>query len=234
MKIAVVVFPGSNCDHDAYYASKHNAGIDTIYLWHKDSSIPKNIDCVILPGGFSYGDYLRCGSIARFSPIMQDVINFANKGGYVIGICNGFQILTEAELLPGTLLKNESLHFKCKDVFLRVMNNSNAWTSLLKNGDVLKIPIAHGEGNYFIDDERLKQLEDENLIVFKYCDENGNITKEANPNGSLNNIAGIVNKRGNVLGMMPHPERYSDDLLGCRDGLWIFKSIENYFINNKG
>jgi len=229
MKLGVVVFPGSNCDHDAYYASKINAGIDTIYLWHKDNSIPRDINCIILPGGFSYGDYLRCGSIARFSPIMKDVVNFANKGGYVIGICNGFQILTEAELLPGTLLRNESINFKCKDVYLKVINNSNAWTSLLNIGDVLKIPIAHGEGNYFIDEDGLKQLEDNNQIVFKYCDANSNVTKLANPNGSLNNIAGIINKKGNILGMMPHPERYSDDTLGCRDGLWIFKSIKNFF-----
>ncbi len=234
MKLAVVVFPGSNCDHDAYYASEQNAGIETIYLWHKDSSIPKDIDCVILPGGFSYGDYLRCGSIARFSPIMNAVNDFAKKGGIIIGICNGFQILLEAGLLPGAMLRNESLNFRCKDVRLRVMNNSVAWTSLSKVGDVLRIPIAHGEGNYFIDEGRLKQLEDDNLIVFKYCDVEGNITQEANPNGSLNNIAGIINKEGNVLGMMPHPERYSDELMGCSDGLWIFKSIDNFLSKNKG
>jgi phosphoribosylformylglycinamidine synthase len=225
MKFGIVVFPGSNCDHDAYHATKKNAGQESVFMWHKDTSIPSDIDCVILPGGFSYGDYLRCGAIARFSPIMNEVISFANKGGYVIGICNGFQTLTEAGLLPGTLLRNKSLNFICADTHLKVMNNSNIFTSLLKTGDVLRIPIAHGEGNYFADEVTLNELEANNQIAFKYCDDKGNLTESCNPNGSMNNIAGIMNKGRNVLGMMPHPERYSDSQLGCNDGLKIFESI---------
>lgn len=229
MKYGIVVFPGSNCDHDAYYASSVNSGAEAVLLWHKETSIPNDIDCVILPGGFSYGDYLRCGAISRFSPIMQDVIRYANKGGHIIGICNGFQVLTEANLLPGALLRNASLLFKCKDVNIKVMNNSVAYTSGIEKNKVLTIPIAHGEGNYFADNDIIKELEDNNQIVFKYCDENGNITEESNPNGSINNIAGIVNEQGNILGMMPHPERYSDKILGKDDGLTIFKSINSFF-----
>jgi phosphoribosylformylglycinamidine synthase len=191
--------------------------------------IPNDIDCVILPGGFSYGDYLRCGAIAQFSPIMKEVVNFANKGGHVIGICNGFQILTESGLLPGTLLRNKSLTFLCKDVNLKVLNNSVAFTSKIELNDMLTIPIAHGEGNYFADEDTIKELEDNNRVVFKYCDANGVINTESNPNGSLNNIAGIVNKNGNVLGMMPHPERYCDSILGRDDGLKVFKSINSFF-----
>ncbi|OGU40128.1 MAG: phosphoribosylformylglycinamidine synthase I [Ignavibacteria bacterium GWB2_35_12] len=225
MKFGIVVFPGSNCDHDAYFATKKNAKQEAVFLWHKDTSIPSDIDCVILPGGFSYGDYLRCGAIARFSPIMNEVISFANKGGYVLGICNGFQTLTEAGLLPGTLLRNKSLNFVCADVNLKVMNNSNIFTSKIKTGDVLRIPIAHGEGNYFADDNTIAELESNNQITFKYCDNEGNFTELSNPNGSMNNIAGIINKERNILGMMPHPERYSDKQLGCNDGIKIFESI---------
>jgi len=225
MNFAVVVFPGSNCDHDAYHAVSKNLGEDVEFLWHKDSVIPDGIDCIILPGGFSYGDYLRCGAIARFSPIMNEVVRFAEKGGYVIGICNGFQVLTESGLLPGALLRNKNLSFICSDVYLKVMNKETSFTSELKDTDVIKIPIAHGEGNYFAEPEVIKELEDEGRIVFKYCSENGDISHEANPNGSINNIAGIINKNGNVLGMMPHPERYSDMILGCSDGLQVFKSI---------
>lgn len=232
MKFGVVVFPGSNCDHDAYHAVSKNLGSDTQFIWHKESSLPSDIDCIILPGGFSYGDYLRCGAIARFSPVMQEVVAFANKGGFVIGICNGFQILTEAALLPGTLQRNKNLHFICKDVFLKTMNNSVAFTSVISEGSILRIPIAHGEGNYFADEDALKSIEDNEQVIFRYCSEEGIITEESNPNGSLNNIAGITNLKGNVLGMMPHPERYSDELLGCNDGIGIFKSIEN-FVNNK-
>lgn len=228
MKFGVIVFPGSNCDHDAYFASSVNAGAEAQYIWHKEPSLPKDIDCVIIPGGFSYGDYLRCGAIARFSPIMADVIKFAEKGGFVIGICNGFQILTESGLLPGTLLRNRSLHFICKDVYLKVMNKKTSFTSQIEN-DVIKVPVAHGEGNYFAEPEIIQELESENRIVFKYSDENGNIDTKFNPNGSLNNIAGIINKKGNVLGMMPHPERYSDIALGCDDGLAVFKSIISNF-----
>lgn len=229
MKFGIVVFPGSNCDHDAFYATSENAGAEAQYLWHKDTSIPTGIDCIILPGGFSYGDYLRCGAIAQFSPIMNEVKKFADKGGYVMGICNGFQILTETQMLPGTLLRNDSLNFICKDVHLRLMNNLKPFTSELEAGDLLRIPVAHGEGNYFAEDDTIKELEDNGRVIFKYCDENGEVTPEANANGSINNIAGITNENGNILGMMPHPERYSDKRLGCNDGLAIFKSLMNFF-----
>lgn len=227
MKFAVVVFPGSNCDHDAYHAVSKNLGEKARFLWHKDTAIPTDTDCVILPGGFSYGDYLRCGAIARFSPLMKEVVNFANKGGYVIGICNGFQILTESGLLPGALLRNQNLSFICKDTFLKPVNTKSVFTSELNSDSVLRIPIAHGEGNFFAEDDIIKMLEDEDRIAFKYCDEAGEIVASANPNGSLKNIAGILSENGNVLGMMPHPERYSDSVLGCNDGLAIFKSILN-------
>jgi phosphoribosylformylglycinamidine synthase len=227
MKFGIVVFPGSNCDHDAYYASSVNSGSNSVFLWHKDKSIPSDIDCIILPGGFSYGDYLRSGAIARFSPIMQEVINFAERGGLVIGICNGFQVLTEAGLLPGTLMRNESLNFICKDVYLKTENYSTKFTNQIPDGKILRIPIAHGEGNYFADDETIKKLNDNNQIIFRYCTPEGEITARANPNGAMQNIAGIINENGNVLGMMPHPERLSDKQLGGDDGLFIFKSIIN-------
>lgn len=227
MKFGIVVFPGSNCDSDAYYATSVSASREAEYLWHKDTEIPKDIDCIILPGGFSYGDYLRSGAIARFSPIMREVINYANSGKPVIGICNGFQVLTEAKLLPGTLMRNESLNFVCKDVYLKTLNYKTMFTNQIPVNQVLRIPIAHGEGNYFADENTLKLLQDENRIVFQYSDEFGNITRDANPNGALLNIAGIINKEGNVLGMMPHPERLSDSILGGNDGLFIFKSIIN-------
>jgi phosphoribosylformylglycinamidine synthase len=232
IKYGIVVFPGSNCDHDAFVATSVNSGANAKYLWHKDTHIPSDIDCIVLPGGFSYGDYLRCGAIARFSPIMKEVIKFADKGGYIIGICNGFQILCEAGLLPGTLLRNDSLTFKCKDINLKTLNNSTTFTSLLKKDEVITIPIAHGEGNYFADNNTIEELENENRIIFKYCDDNGNITRESNPNGSLNNIAGIINKNGNVLGMMPHPERYCDLILGNNDGLKVFQSINSSLNKN--
>jgi len=225
MKYGIVVFPGSNCDHDAYHTASVSSGADAVFLWHKDTVIPYDIDCIILPGGFSYGDYLRCGAISNYSNIMKEVVKFANKGGKVIGICNGFQILTESGLLPGTLLRNNSLKFICKDVNLKVNNNKTPFTSEYNQDDVIKIPIAHGDGNYYASEEKIKELEDYNQIVFRYVDENGNASNNSNPNGSINNIAGIVNKEGNVLGMMPHPERYSDAILGCDDGLTVFKSI---------
>ena len=225
MKFGVVVFPGSNCDHDAFNAVSVNGGYSAQYLWHKDTFIPNDIDCIILPGGFSYGDYLRCGAIARFSPIMKEVIEFAENGKYVIGICNGFQILTEAGLLPGTLLRNSKMNFICKDVHLKVSNRNTIFTSSISEESILRIPVAHGEGNFFVDDETLLSIENKGQVVFRYCDENGNINDDSNPNGSINNIAGIINEKGNVLGMMPHPERYSDTLLGCNDGIGIFKSI---------
>lgn len=228
MKFSVIVFPGSNCDHDAYFAASVNAGENAEYVWHKDAELPKDTDCVIIPGGFSYGDYLRCGAIARFSPIMRDVIKFAERGGYVIGICNGFQILTESALLPGTLLRNNSLNFICKNVNLKVTNNSTAFTSDISK-DLITIPVAHGEGNYFADNNIIDELESENRVVFRYANELGEVSPEANPNGSINNIAGIINNKGNVLGMMPHPERYSDKILGFNDGIGIFNSIISNF-----
>ena len=224
IKFGVVVFPGSNCDHDTYYMLKHVFNQDTSFLWHKDTSL-NDVDVVILPGGFSYGDYLRCGAIAKFSPIMKEVIAFARDGGVVIGICNGFQILCEAGLLPGALLKNECLTFVCKFVDVRVENNKSIFTSLCHEGEVLHIPIAHGEGNYFVDDETLRKLESNKQIIFRYCEKDGSITSNANPNVSLSNIAGIMNETGNVMGMMPHPERASDPILGYIDGQKIFKSI---------
>ncbi len=222
-KFGVVVFPGANCDHDAYFTVKKVLNNDAEFLWHKDTNL-QNSNVIILPGGFSYGDYLRTGAIAKFSPIMDEVIRFAKNGGIVIGICNGFQVLLETGLLPGVMLKNESLKFVCKDVHLKVANKNTAFTSEITK-DVITVPVAHGEGNYFADEETLKSLQDNNQIVFQYSDKNGNITKEANPNGSKLNIAGIINKRGNVLGMMPHPERCSDPVLGNIDGQMIFNSI---------
>jgi phosphoribosylformylglycinamidine synthase I len=224
VKFGVVVFPGSNCDHDAYHAAKHVLGQDAVFLWHKEADL-QGADVVVLPGGFSYGDYLRCGAIARFSPVMKEVVRFANAGGTVIGICNGFQILLEAGLLPGVLLRNASLRFICKYVHLRVENASTRFTRACLPGEVLSIPIAHGEGNYFADDETLKRLEGEQRVVFRYADAAGNVTPAANPNGALGNIAGIINEGGNVMGMMPHPERAADPLLGHTDGQKVFLSL---------
>ena len=235
-RFGVLVFPGSNCDHDAQYAVGTVLGQDARFIWHKESSLG-DVDVVIVPGGFSYGDYLRCGAIARFSPIMNDVTRFAHAGGIVIGICNGFQILTEAGLLPGVLLRNDSLQFVCKDVFLRVENNATMFTGDCQPGEVLRIPIAHGDGNYFAEAETLKRLEGNGQIVFRYCTPEGETTGEANPNGSSANIAGIINERGTILGMMPHPERACDPLLGNTDGQRIFKSViektlVQEFVNN--
>ncbi|MBN1397953.1 MAG: phosphoribosylformylglycinamidine synthase subunit PurQ [Bacteroidetes bacterium] len=224
LKMGVIVFPGSNCDHDSHYVAGTMMKQEARLIWHKEGSIG-DVDAVILPGGFSYGDYLRCGAIARFSPVMKDVVRFANNGGIVIGICNGFQVLTEAGLLPGVLLRNKSLLFICKYLNLRVENADTKFTSQCKQGEILEIPIAHGEGNYFTDPDTLKRLEDNRQVVFRYCDRNGSIADKANPNGSLNNIAGIINEKGNVLGMMPHPERASDPVLKHTDGRKIFESI---------
>jgi phosphoribosylformylglycinamidine synthase len=229
LKVGIVVFPGSNCDHDAHYVAETIMGQDARLIWHKEGSIG-DVDIVILPGGFSYGDYLRCGAIARFSPVMKDVVRFANSGGLVIGICNGFQVLTEAGLLPGVLLRNKSLLFICKYLYLRVENANTKFTNKCAPGDVLEIPIAHGEGNYFTDPETLARIEDNQQVVFRYCDRSGRLTDEANPNGSLNNIAGIINETGNVLGMMPHPERVSDPVLKHTDGRKIFESIIQSFV----
>lgn len=224
MKFGVIVFPGSNCDRDCFHVIRNVIGCEVSYIWHKTSQLPK-LDCVILPGGFSYGDYLRCGAIARFSPIMKEVVKFANAGGKVIGICNGFQVLTESHLLPGVLLRNRDLHFICKTVSLRVSGQKTPFTQKISPGKVLKMPIAHGDGNYFIDDEGLKALKENGQILFQYCDEKGEVTQEANPNGSLLNIAGISNQKGNVVGLMPHPERMSEAILGGEDGKTLFESL---------
>lgn len=222
----VVVFPGSNCDHDAYHAMKHVMNSDVKFLWHKETDL-SGVDFLIVPGGFSYGDYLRSGAIARFSPIMQEVVKFAEKGGPVMGICNGFQILLEAGLIPGAMMHNEKLKFVCKNVFIRTESTDSIFTSGLKEGQVLDIPVSHGEGNYFIDGDGLKSLQDNDQVLFRYCDANGKLTQEANFNGSIDHIAGICNKGRNVLGMMPHPERAMEKLLGSVDGKPIFESILN-------
>ncbi|MBM2840513.1 MAG: Phosphoribosylformylglycinamidine synthase subunit PurQ [Bacteroidetes bacterium] len=232
VKFGIVVFPGSNCDHDAYYVCKKIMRQEAVFLWHKDTEL-QDVDVVVLPGGFSYGDYLRCGAIARFSPIMQEVIRFAEQGGPVLGICNGFQILVEAGLLPGVLLRNASLQFVCKHVHLKVENTDTIFTNACRDGEVLTIPIAHGEGNYFADATTLERLEANNQVVFRYSDASGNATDEANPNGSLRNIAGIISAKGNVLGMMPHPERASDPLLHHTDGQKVFQSIIESFMSRR-
>jgi phosphoribosylformylglycinamidine synthase len=204
-------------------------GQDAEFLWHKDVDL-KNSDVIVIPGGFSYGDYLRTGAIARFSPIMKEVVRFAENGGTVIGICNGFQILCEAGLLPGVLLRNASLLFSCKHVYLSAANNHTRFSAAIPEGAVLKIPIAHGEGNFFAEPDVIRSLEDDGRILFRYCDEHGTVTEESNPNGSINNIAGIINAQGNVMGMMPHPERACESRLGSSDGTAIFRSIINSFV----
>lgn len=228
-KFGVVVFPGSNCDHDAYYATKKVLDYEAEFLWHKEPDL-KGSDVIILPGGFSYGDYLRSGAIARFSPVIEEVINFANKGGVVIGICNGFQILLEAGLLPGAMRHNESLKFICKDSFLKVENKNTRFSSEITK-DVIRIPVAHGEGNYFTDENTLKELEANSQVVFRYASPDGDTSPEHNINGSVNNIAGIINRQGNVLGMMPHPERCVDPVLRNDDGAGVFKSIVKSLVN---
>jgi phosphoribosylformylglycinamidine synthase subunit PurQ / glutaminase len=224
MNIGVIVFPGSNCDHDCEHVFKEVFGQDVTMVWHKETSLA-GLDGVILPGGFSYGDYLRTGAIARFSPVMGAVKQFAADGGLVLGICNGFQILLEAGLLPGAMLRNKSLHFICKDVSLMVENAATPFTSLCRPGQVLKIPIAHADGNYYTDPITLAGLQANAQVVFRYCDQDGNVTPEVNPNGSLDNIAGIRNDRGNVLGMMPHPERCAESILGNEDGRLVLASM---------
>lgn len=224
MKVGVVTFPGSNCDYDAYAAVRHVLGEQVDFLWHKSEDLAGS-DLIILPGGFSYGDYLRSGAIARFSPIMKKVVAFADSGGLVMGICNGFQVLTESGLLPGALIRNRSLRFSCKYVNLRVENNATSFTNTCDKGEVLRIPIAHGDGNYYNFDGDIETLEKTGRVVFRYVDANGEPTDISNPNGSINNIAGIVNKEGNVLGMMPHPERAVESILGSGDGLKVFESV---------
>lgn len=224
MKAAVVVFPGSNCDTDCFHALHDVMKTPVEYVWHKEASLPK-VDLVVLPGGFSYGDYLRTGAIARFSPIMSAVRQHADQGRFVIGICNGFQILLEAGFLPGAMLRNKTLSFICKPVWLRVENNQTPFTKKMKSKEPLSIPIAHGEGNYYCDDEALKRLQDTQSIVFKYASETGAVSEEFNPNGSRESIAGIINEKRNVLGMMPHPERASETLLASEHGKKIWESL---------
>jgi phosphoribosylformylglycinamidine synthase I len=229
MKFGVITFPGSNCDQDMIYVLRNILGQEVVALWHKDRDL-QGVDMVVLPGGFSYGDYLRSGAIARFSPIMESVIDFANKGGYVLGVCNGFQILTESHLLPGALLHNNSHKFICKNVFITPPYKSTALTADLEQGKAYKIPIAHGEGNYFADADTLQALQDNEQILFQYCDAQGQVTPEANPNGAVRNIAGVTNAGKNVFGMMPHPERAADINLGNTDGLLLFESLLNQFV----
>ena len=224
MKFGVVIFPGSNCDHDTFYALKEVMRQDTVFLWHKDHNL-REVDCVVLPGGFSYGDYLRSGAIARFSPLMQEVKKFARGGGLVLGICNGFQILLELGLLPGAMLRNKNLKFLCRYVAIRVENDKTAFTNAGRKGEVLRIPIAHFDGNYYAPSSAYQDLRKHRRILFRYCDERGETTDEANVNGSLGSIAGLMNHGGNVLGMMPHPERASERILGSEDGRIIFESI---------
>lgn len=227
MKAGVVVFPGSNCDHDCYHVLKHVLEIDTVFLWHKDKDL-KGVDFIVLPGGFSYGDYLRCGAIASQSEIIESVVDFAVKGGLVLGICNGFQILTESGLLPGALLRNRDLKFICRDVNLVVSNVNTPFTSYYAPGEVIKMPVAHMDGNYFIDEDGLAGLIENEQIVFRYSNSNGEILDDYNPNGSIDNIAGIINKKGNVLGMMPHPERCAEEILGNTDGFHLFNSVKKF------
>lgn len=227
MKFGVVIFPGSNCDHDMIYVLREIFEQEVVELWHKDSDI-QNCDAIAIPGGFSYGDYLRSGAIATFSPIMQSIIDFANKGGLVFGVCNGFQILCEAKLLPGALLHNANQKFICKNQYIRAETADSAMTLLTPKEKVLKIPIAHGEGRYFAPDEVIKELVENDQIIWRYCEENGRLTESSNPNGSVMSIAGICNKNRNVFGMMPHPERASDKELRNTDGAQIIESIIKY------
>ena len=224
MKFGIVIFPGSNCDHDVYHVAKHVLGHEAAFLWHKDDSFA-GVDCIVLPGGFAHGDYLRTGAMARFSPIMKSVEAFADRGGMVFGICNGFQILCEAGLLPGALVRNAGLQYICRDVYLRCDRQDTPYTGRIKPGTVLKIPIGHGEGCYFAPDHVIQELEKKRQVVFRYCDPKGEVTADANPNGSLHAIAGVCNEKGDVLGMMPHPDRCAEEVLGRADGRRMFDSI---------
>lgn len=224
MKFGVIVFPGSNCDRDVAMVPRDLIGQPTRMVWHEETDL-RDLDVIVIPGGFSYGDYLRCGAIARFSPVIRATIDHAGQGKLVLGICNGFQVLTEAGLLPGALVRNRDLHFICDRVPLRVERTNLPWTQAYQPGQVITLPIAHGEGCYYADPDTLKALEDNQQILFRYCRADGTVDGAANPNGSLHNIAGICNRRGNVLGMMPHPERASDPALGNIDGLGLFKGL---------
>jgi phosphoribosylformylglycinamidine synthase len=230
MRFGVVVFPGSNCDQDMIHVLKEVMQQEVVVLWHKDSDLQglTTADCIILPGGFSYGDYLRCGAIARFSPIMKEVIAHANKGGYVLGVCNGFQILCESGLLPGALLRNDGQLFICENVYLTATHQDSALTCEISQDDILKIPIAHAEGRYYADEMTLKKMLKNGQILFQYCDENGDVIDDANPNGAVWSIAGICNEEKNVFGLMPHPERAAEAVLGNIDGLKLFQSLLNF------
>lgn len=224
MKFGIVVFPGSNCEHDCYHVVKHVLRQEACFLWHKDRTLSGS-DCVILPGGFAHGDYLRCGAMAKFSPIMESVVRFSREGGRILGICNGFQILIEAGLLPGALVRNRNLQYICRDLWLRTESQDSPFTRQLRTGQVLRMPVGHGEGCYFADPKTLKRLEAEGRIAFRYCDEKGGLTAEANPNGSVQSIAGVLNEKGNVLGLMPHPDRSAERILGNEDGRKLFESL---------
>jgi phosphoribosylformylglycinamidine synthase len=224
MKFGVIVFPGSNCDHDAYHVISKHVGQPVSFIWHRETDLAE-YDALIIPGGFSYGDYLRAGALASFSPVMSSVRDFAARGGFVLGICNGFQILCESGLLPGALIRNRDLHFVCEHVHVRVENADTPFTNELKRGQILNMPVAHAEGNYVCDDETLRELQTEDRIIFRYCDAGGRVTPEANPNGARDNIAGICNRERNVVGLMPHPERACEDLLGSSDGRGLFHSL---------
>ncbi|HZX45704.1 MAG TPA: phosphoribosylformylglycinamidine synthase subunit PurQ [Clostridia bacterium] len=227
MRFGVVVFPGSNCDIDCYHALRDVMGQDAEYIWHRATNLD-SFDCIVLPGGSTYGGYLRCGAIARFSPVMERVMEFAQSGKPVIGISDGFHVLTEAGLLPGAMLRNRNMKFICDNVYIKVENSGTPFTNLCGDGQVLKMPIAHGDGNYYADSDTLREMEENKQVVFRYCSPEGHITDESNPNGSLQNIAGVCNREGNVLGMMPQPERCVEEILGGRDGIVIFQSIINY------
>ena len=226
MRFGVCVFPGSNCDYDTYYVLRDVVGAEVRFLDFREKKI-ENLDCVVIPGGFSFGDYLRAGALASKTPLARAIVDFSQKGGLVVGICNGFQILTELHLLPGALLKNSNLRFVCKDVFLRVENNNTPFTKKLEKGEVIRLPIAHGEGRYYVPEEELKKLEQNGQILFRYCLEDGTVSQEANPNGSVGNIAGVCNDTFNVFGLMPHPERACEDLLGYHHGLLLWYSLVN-------
>lgn len=228
MKFGVIKFPGANCDQDAYHTLKDVLGQPTEYLWHQDTDL-KGVDCVVVPGGFSYGDYLRCGAIARFSPVMGAVQEFASRGGLMIGMCNGFQILCEAHLLPGALLRNDGQKFICKQIYLRTENADTPFTNTLTAGQVLQVPIAHGEGKYVCDSATLAELTSSGRVLFRYCASDGALTDDANPNGSLDNIAGVASADFRILGMMPHPERASDPALGSGDGRALFESLLRFW-----
>jgi len=224
LKFGIVVFPGSNCEHDCYHVVKHVLRQEACFLWHKDRTLSGS-DCVILPGGFAHGDYLRCGAMAKFSPIMESVVRFSREGGRILGICNGFQILIEAGLLPGALVRNRNLQYICRDLWLRTESQDSPFTRQLRTSQVLRMPVGHGEGCYFADPKTLKRLEAEGRIAFRYCDEKGGLTAEANPNGSVQSIAGVLNEKGNVLGLMPHPDRSAERILGNEDGRKLFESL---------